>query len=58
MHFSFGCELTEQVRQAILELPEDAWVPALDQDGSVRENGEVAKITDRIRLSTWPKGRV
>ena len=56
MRFSFGYELTEAVRAAILELGEDAWVPALDQDGSVRENGEVAEITDRVELSSWPAG--
>ena len=33
MRFSFGYELTESVRAAILEIPEDAWVAALDQDG-------------------------
>src|SRR3954454_5345386 len=37
MRFSFGYDLTDTVRQAILETPEDAWVAALDQDGSVRE---------------------
>jgi Transposase DDE domain group 1 len=56
MRFSFGYELTEAVRAAILELPEDAWVAALDQDGSERENGEVAEITDSVDLSGWPKG--
>jgi Transposase DDE domain group 1 len=56
MRFSVGYELTESVRAAILEIPEDAWVAALDQDGSVRENGEVAEITDRVDLSTWPDG--
>jgi hypothetical protein len=56
MRFSFGYELTEAVRQAILEIPADAWVPALDQDGSDRENGEVAEITDSIDLSSWPAG--
>ena len=39
MRFSVGYELTEQVRAAILEIPADAWVTALDQDGSERENG-------------------
>jgi hypothetical protein len=47
MRFSFGHELTEPVRTAILEVPAVAWVPALDQDGSVRQNGEVAEITAR-----------
>ena len=56
MRFSFGYELTEPVRAAILEIPEHAWVPALDQDGSVRENGEVAEITDSVDLSSWPEG--
>ena len=56
MRFSVGYELTESVRAAILEIPEDAWVPALDQDGSVRENGEVAEITDSVELSAWPDG--
>ena len=56
MRFSFGYELTEPVRAAILEIPADAWVPALDQDGTERENGEVAEITDRVDLSSWPEG--
>jgi hypothetical protein len=56
MRFSVGYELTEQVRTAILELPEDAWVAALDQDGSERENGEVAEITNQVDLSSWPEG--
>jgi Transposase DDE domain group 1 len=56
MRFSFGYELTETVRAAILQTAEDAWIPALDQDGSVRENGEVSEITDRLELSSWPEG--
>ena len=53
LRFSVGYELTEPVRAAILEIPADAWVPALDQDGSERENGEVAEITDSVDLSAW-----
>ncbi len=56
MRFSVGYELTEQVRTAILEIPEDAWIPALDQDGSERTNGEVCEITDMVDLSAWPEG--
>jgi hypothetical protein len=56
LRFSVGYELTEAVRAAILELAEQAWVPALDQDGSIRENGEIAAITDRVDLSGWPEG--
>jgi len=56
MRFSVGYELTEQVRAAILQIPEDAWVAALDQDGSERTNGEVAEITDSVDLTGWPEG--
>jgi hypothetical protein len=55
MRFSFGYELTESVRTAILETPADAWLAALDQDGSERENGQVTEITDRVDLSSWPE---
>ena len=55
MRFSVGYELTEMVRSAILEIPQDAWVTALDQDGSERENGQVVEITDRVDLSSWPE---
>jgi hypothetical protein len=53
MRFSVGFELTEPIRAAILAIAENAWVPALDQDGSERENGEVAEITDMVDLSAW-----
>ncbi len=56
MRFSFGYELTETVRTAILETADQDWIAALDQDGSERENGQVVEITDRVDLSTWPKG--
>ena len=55
MRFSVGYELTETVRSAILQIPENAWVPALDQDGSTRKNGEVVEITDMVDLSAWPE---
>lgn len=56
MRFSVGYELTEPVRAAILEVPEPAWVTALDQDGSARANGEVAELTGRVELGSWPEG--
>ena len=42
---------------AILELGEDAWVPALTQDGVPRDDGAwVAEITEQLDLSAWPAG--
>ena len=55
IEISVGYDLTEPVRAAILETPADAWVPALDQDDTERENGEVSEITDRVDLSAWPE---
>ena len=55
LRFSVGYELTVQVRTAILQIPEDAWVTALDQDGSERKNGQVVEITDSVDLASWPE---
>ncbi len=56
LRFSVGYELTEPVRAAILEISAAAWIPALEQDGLQRINGEVAEITDSLDLSSWPQG--
>jgi hypothetical protein len=55
LRFSVGYELTAQVRAAILQIPENTWVTALERDGSPRTNGQVAEITDRIDLGSWPE---
>jgi hypothetical protein len=56
LRYTVGYELTEQVRAAILKLPEDAWAPALAADDSERENGQIAEISDLIDLTGWPTG--
>ncbi len=56
LRFSLGYELTEQVRAAILQTPDDGWIPALDQDGTERTNGQVVELTDSVDLDTWPQG--
>jgi hypothetical protein len=56
IRFSVGFDLTDPVRRAILALPETAWTAALDADGEPRTNGQVAELTDRLDLSTWPTG--
>ena len=42
------------MRGAILAIPDSAWVPVLDQDGSPRPNGQVGEITGHLDLSGWP----
>jgi hypothetical protein len=58
LRFSVGFDLTEPVRQAILALPGQAWVPALTQDGEERADdaAQVAEITAGLDLAGWPAG--
>jgi hypothetical protein len=58
LRFSVGFDLTEPVRAAILALGQDAWVPALTQDGQPRDDdgAQVAEITTRLDLAGWPAG--
>jgi Transposase DDE domain group 1 len=56
VRFSVGYELSEPVRAAILATPAESWIAALDQDDSERPNGQVAELTDRVNLRTWPQG--
>ena len=56
IRFSVGFDLTEPVREAIARIPDQRWTAAQEQDGSARENGEVAEATDLIDLSGWPEG--
>ena len=44
------------MRAAITKIPDDAWVTAIDQDGSARDNGQVAEITAHLDLAAWPTG--
>src|SRR5688572_25442151 len=56
LRFSVGFDLTEPIRTAILALGEDAWVPAICQDGEPRdhEGAWVAEISEHLDLAAWP----
>jgi hypothetical protein len=56
MRFSFGFDLSEPVREAIIAMPESAWVQAIRADGTEREHSWVGEITDHVNLSSWPEG--
>jgi hypothetical protein len=56
IRFSVGYELTETVRAAILEVPESAWIQAINAGGENRDGAWVTELTDRIDLSAWPEG--
>jgi hypothetical protein len=56
MRFSVGHDLTEPVRQAILNLDGEAWTAALNPDATERGNGQVSEITNDLDVSAWPEG--
>ncbi len=53
---SFGFDVTEPVREAIVGMPESAWVQAIRPDGKKRKHSWVGEITDDVELSSWPEG--
>jgi hypothetical protein len=54
--FSFGFDLSEPVREAIMTVPEALWIHAIRVDGSERDHSHVVEITDRVDLSAWAAG--
>ena len=56
LEFSVGFDVTEPVREAILQLPESSWVEAITKEMEEREGAQVAEITGLLDLSSWPQG--
>lgn len=54
LSFSVGCDLSGRVRDAILDLPESAWLTALDASGNDRDGAWVTELP--VDLSAWPAG--
>jgi hypothetical protein len=55
VRFCVGHPLTETMAQAVTNLPERAWMPAITADGTdIRDGAEVAEITHLVDLSGWP----
>ncbi len=55
LQFSVGMDLYEPVREAILNMDESAWVPAVTQEGEAREGAAVCEL-HHLNLSSWPVG--
>ncbi|MGC4935346.1 IS1380 family transposase, partial [Gordonia sp. DT30] len=54
--YSVGFGLTDTSAATIDDLPAEAWSPAYDCDGGVREGAWVAELTGVLDLSGWPPG--
>jgi Transposase DDE domain group 1 len=56
LRYSAGLAITDDIADAILNLPERVWEPACDTDGQVRPGAWVAELTGLLDLSAWPAG--
>jgi hypothetical protein len=54
--YSVGFTITEDIGQAILQLPARAWTPAYDSERQVRPGAWVAELTGLLDLASWPAG--
>lgn len=55
--FSLGCAIDARIRDAAEILTTtDAWFPAIDSGGGIRDGAWVAEATDLVDLSAWPAG--
>jgi hypothetical protein len=59
LEFTVGFTMTSTVQAAILALPKQAWTPAINADGSLREGADVAELTGvlgDLTAAGWPAG--
>ena len=57
VRFSVGFDLDSRVRTAILALPAEGWVAAIDADGGDRDGAQVAELaTLDLPAAGWPPG--
>jgi hypothetical protein len=54
--YSLGYAIDGRVRDALLLVQEEDWQPAVEPDGSRRENGSVYDLTRLVNLTAWPTG--
>lgn len=55
LQFSVGLDLYDSVKEAILNLKERDWVPAVTQEGEQREGAGVCELKE-LDLGSWPNG--
>ncbi|WP_343203432.1 transposase [Rhodococcus ruber] len=53
---SVGFGLTDAHAEVIDLVPDQAWTPACDAEGQVRDGAWVTELTGLLDLSSWPKG--
>ncbi len=56
LSYSVGFTLTDAMAEAVDEIPDDLWIPALDSSGGILDDAWVAELTGLVHLSGWPAG--
>jgi hypothetical protein len=56
LSYSVGFGLPDHTPELLKQIPEQAWSPALDADGQVRDGAWVAELTGLLELGRWPTG--
>jgi len=56
VNFSFGYQITGRIRDALMFIREDAWRPAVDNDGAQRDGAWIIELTDNVTMTDWPSG--
>jgi hypothetical protein len=56
LSYSVGFTLPDDFAQMLPRIPKQAWTPAVDSNGRVRDGAWVADITALLNLSRWPAG--
>jgi hypothetical protein len=56
LSYSVGFTLPDEFEQVLPRIPRQAWTPAYDADGEVREGAWVAEVTGLLNLANWPQG--
>ena len=54
--YSVGFTLPMDTADIYANIPADAWSPALNADGDIRDGADVADITGLLDLTGWPPG--
>jgi hypothetical protein len=56
LRYSIGMTITDDMQQAILQMPDRIWEPAYDAGSQVRPGAWVAELTGLLDLAGWPAG--
>ena len=56
LSYSVGFGLPDHTPDLLKKIPEQAWSPALDSAGGVRDGAWVTELTGLLHLASWPAG--